>query len=1384
MPRGYATNDCRRLVLERLEDRLAPATWVVDDPGSESAADAFASPKTASEHITLASVFEYINSRGGSHTITFSGPMRIGSDGANYSYEKPHPDPWNRVHPVPGALHIKGIKTASGPGVVILGSVQLLTDGSSISDVEIESTDASNALTVGNRATVADNVIHTSHPWDYGLYLRGNDNTVTNNIVGLRADGVTPADGGRIEFVGSNNRIINNTVSLQIWGHGGSTVIRNTVIQGNRIGTTADGGSALSLPVSAGAAGIRLLNVTGSEVGGLRAGQGNVVAGEPGGSGIGVTGAALPGGAVAVNTIQGNFVGTLVDGNTAAPAADPTKPRLVVGIGYDQGGTGRATIENNVVGSSEIGISVYAPAGARRDGTKVISNNVGVGDDGLTSLPNTDGVVIDGGAGVVIGGASPRWGNIISANTRDGIRLTGGTTDNQILGNYIGTNATASTPNGSVAAGTVDLGNGRHGIWIEDGSDNLIGVTSRTAKVSRFSANTISFNGFLADLSKNERGHAIQIDVGERNTVRGNSFAHNKGLSLMLSPETALPENDVGNGRDIPYDSDPGPNLMQNTPVVESLDLTGRTMTWQLISTPFQTFQIDFYTDSEVHPLGHGQGTQWLFTAPLDETKTHSNGLLEVTIPWVRNRLVTATATDPAGNTSVFSLVDSDADGLADGWEGPGNGVDYDMDGQIDQMLADADPQRKDVYLEADVVEQNIAPTEADTRARLARVAGAVANAFANAPASVANPNGATGVALHINPGAFDFSYIPLSELPANRAVELWSGFDQLRDTHFGPGTADPVLFAARQMVYRYAIFADASSQGGRVEDKSRGVSETGVLSTAHSLGGFGPVYSDEIFLGGNELLVTMPPNTYQETVGGSSVVHDDDLAGALMHELGHTLGLQHGGTDGMNFKPNYYSVMNYAWTVPDFLYHIGDTDTSYANSWTLDYSRVALPPLDRRSLLEGRTVISPASTPAAPNPLAGKVVPVYTASVDAQGVFIPPPNKFFPWRLVPLAGQEAGGYIDWNGNGRKDPLPVEVSLTGRGSGPLAGAEDWSRLVYNFRESPAAGDRHFSVEFEEHWFDGLAPGPHGPKAAEAVVVGADAGSDPRVQVVDPDGNITRDFLAFDAGFTGGVRVAKGDVNGDGTADIIAAMGPGGGTVRAFDGGTGGQLWSVTPYGAGYANGLNVAAGDTDKDGHAEVFVAPASGAGSTVAVLSGADGSKVRDILAYAATTQGGVTLAAGDVNGDGRADVITGLAAVPSPTIKVLNAADGKLIKSFTASSPAFTGVWVAAADVNRDGFADIIVAAGAGTTAASHPLVRVYSGKTKGLLYSFLADDRAFHGGVRVAPLKLVDGSYDLITGTGPGERVWRRFDALAMNIDWEAEAFDPGFSGVFVG
>lgn len=326
----------------------------------------------------------------------------------------------------------------------------------------------------------------------------------------------------------------------------------------------------------------------------------------------------------------------------------------------------------------------------------------------------------------------------------------------------------------------------------------------------------------------------------------------------------------------------------------------------------------------------------------------------------------------------------------------------------------------------------------------------------------------------------------------------------------------------------------------------------------------------------------------------------------------------------------------------------------------------------------------------------------------------------------------------------------------------------------------------FTVTFT----DPTVPPP--PAPARLFAVGPDAGGGPQVNVYNPNGSIRFSFFAYAPDFTGGVRVATGDVNGDGTDDIIVAAGVGGGPhVRVIDGVTQNELASFFAYESAVRNGAHVAAADLDGDGRAEVITGAGLGGGPAVAVFTGTGTERFR-FFAYENTARGGVFVAGGDVDGDGKAEIITGAGVGGGPVVAVFNGADGsERTRFFAYDSGSRNGVFVASGNLSVVGpsiptstgrIDEIVTGPGTGTAQ-----VKVFDGRTSSELTNFVAYP-GLTTGVRVAVNDTNgDGVPDIITGPGAGGGPNIRGFAPFLNTRDAANffAFDATFTGgVFVG
>ncbi len=329
----------------------------------------------------------------------------------------------------------------------------------------------------------------------------------------------------------------------------------------------------------------------------------------------------------------------------------------------------------------------------------------------------------------------------------------------------------------------------------------------------------------------------------------------------------------------------------------------------------------------------------------------------------------------------VFSIsngtLDTDGDALLDGWEGSG----YDFNGDhvvdVDLPAMGASPFRKDIFVEHDWMTVSAGHDHKPSTTVLDRIAAA----FAQAP--VSNPNGQTGIKLHNdigqNPGIGYGGGNQVGHqdfITTASGCDMWAGFDVIKNPNFDD---------ARQDIFHYAIWGhDICPDLIGVSGYSRGIPANDFLVTLGSWSGFGS---------------------------------EDERTGTFMHELGHNVGLTHGGASGdhENYKPNHLSVMNYSFQT------IG-VWRSAARRW--DYTRMTINALNENSLSETAGLNG-------------------SASLAAYGT-----RYYCP---ATTDDNTADTNVDWNCNGSIQAAAVLKDINQSGGRSILGAvqNQWAHLIYN-----------------------------------------------------------------------------------------------------------------------------------------------------------------------------------------------------------------------------------------------------------------------------------------------------------------------------------------------
>ncbi|MGH1490772.1 MAG: DUF3344 domain-containing protein [Acidimicrobiales bacterium] len=314
--------------------------------------------------------------------------------------------------------------------------------------------------------------------------------------------------------------------------------------------------------------------------------------------------------------------------------------------------------------------------------------------------------------------------------------------------------------------------------------------------------------------------------------------------------------------------------------------------------------------------------------------------------------------------------LDTDKDKLLDGWEA--NGYDADGNGTIDVDLPalGASVNHKDLFIEMDWMDTP--DTYMAAEADLDRIV----EVYANAP--IQNPDGIDGIKLHLDAGSARSDKYNLgggNQVPLDTDLNpLLPQFNAIKANHFD---------AVRAKIFYYMIWADSYN------------------NTSSS--------GNAMSIPGDQFVVTLGRWNANGT--------PDQRVGTFIHEFGHDLGLEHGGDEGKNYKPNYLSVMSYAFQtvgVP-----MADGSPSY-----FGYSSFKAPNLIESRLRERSGLRSR-----------------FAAPFDTRW--------YCPAGALTTGTGGAQRNVDWTCDGTFDARAVSVDINKDGAlGTLKGHDDWKNLVF------------------------------------------------------------------------------------------------------------------------------------------------------------------------------------------------------------------------------------------------------------------------------------------------------------------------------------------------
>lgn len=230
------------------------------------------------------------------------------------------------------------------------------------------------------------------------------------------------------------------------------------------------------------------------------------------------------------------------------------------------------------------------------------------------------------------------------------------------------------------------------------------------------------------------------------------------------------------------------------------------------------------------------------------------------------------------------------------------------------------------------------------------------------------------------------------------------------------------------------------------------------------------------------------------------------------------------------------------------------------------------------------------------------------------------------------------------------------------------------------------------------------------------VFAAGPGGGAHIRVFDHDGALLHQFFAYDNRWRIGVVAAVGDVDGDGEEEIVTAPASrGGGHIKIFtlSGVLKGNFFA---YPKNIRTGYALALGDLNNDGKHEIILSAHGARDGEIKIFSGA-GTPFTQFVAYPNSTITEVVLAVGDTNNDGEEEIVVAPARGAAP-LTIFSSIGAFKRAVFPFGSSYNRGIALAIGDLNGDRRNEIIAVPA--TNAPAHVMVLNGNGETVGTFFA----------------------------------------------------------------